>query len=110
MGELYWRYFYIDLDYLSITAFAKRGNASTAIAGIFSGPLFNFLLGFGISCTMQSLDGEYNFVIFDLSGDNFAKISDSIVVSVIVMAIVYMVWIFFRVLRSRYHSWYLEEN
>ena len=92
----------IELDYLSITAFAKRGNASTAIAGIFSGPLFNFLLGFGISCTMQSIDGEYDFVIFDFSGDTFAKLSDSIVVSIIVMAIIYMVWIFFRILHSTY--------
>lgn len=42
-------------DYLSITKFAKLGIAHTAVAGIFSGQLFNFLMGFGVSLTMQSL-------------------------------------------------------
>jgi hypothetical protein len=62
--------------------------------------LLTFLLGFGVSCTFNSLEGEYDFAIFDLSGDTYAQISDSIVVSVIAMAISYMVWIFTRILRS----------
>lgn len=44
-------------DYLSITAFAKKGRASTAVSGVFSGQLFNFLIGFGASLSMQSSDG-----------------------------------------------------
>jgi Ca2+/Na+ antiporter len=39
--------------------FAKREKAATAISGIFSGQLFNFLIGFGFSMVIQSLDGEY---------------------------------------------------
>jgi Ca2+/Na+ antiporter len=44
-------------DYLSCTMFAKRNIASTAVAGIFSGQLFNFLIGFGASLVIQSIDG-----------------------------------------------------
>jgi len=44
-------------DYISITTFAKRGRASTAVSGIFSGQLFNFLIGFGSSLLIQSSDG-----------------------------------------------------
>jgi Ca2+/Na+ antiporter len=46
-------------DYMSITNFAKRGRAATAVSGIFSGQLFNFLIGFGASLLIQSLDGEF---------------------------------------------------
>jgi sodium/potassium/calcium exchanger 6 len=46
-------------DYLSITAFAKKGRASTAVSGVFSGQLFNFLIGFGASLLIQSSEGEY---------------------------------------------------
>lgn len=47
-------------DYLSVTKFAKLGNAQTAVAGIFSGQLFNFLVGFGITLTVQSIaNGTY---------------------------------------------------
>jgi Ca2+/Na+ antiporter len=46
-------------DYLSITAFAKKGRASTAVSGVFSGQLFNFLIGFGASLSMQSSDGPF---------------------------------------------------
>jgi sodium/potassium/calcium exchanger 6 len=42
-------------DYLSITTFAKRGYSSTAISGIFSGQLLNFLIGFGVSLIINSL-------------------------------------------------------
>ncbi len=45
---------HIILDYLSILAFAKKGNTSTAVASIFSGPLLTFLLGFGVTCTLNS--------------------------------------------------------
>jgi hypothetical protein len=61
LGQLHWRFSLLYLDYLSITSFAKKGNAATAVAGIFSGQLFNFLFGFGISLVFQSLDGEYKF-------------------------------------------------
>ncbi len=44
-------------DYFSITVFAKRGRASTAVSGVFSGQLFNFLIGFGASLMVQSSDG-----------------------------------------------------
>jgi hypothetical protein len=44
-------------DYLSITMFAKKGRGSTAVSGIFSGQLFNFLIGFGASLLAQSDDG-----------------------------------------------------
>lgn len=45
-------------DYLSITKFASKGNAATAIAGIFSGQLFNFLIGFGTSLIIQAINGK----------------------------------------------------
>lgn len=49
-------------DYLSIVTFAKKGYSSTAVAGIFSGQLLNFLIGFGIALILNSLnDGEYSF-------------------------------------------------
>jgi len=37
--------------------FAKRGKAATAVSGIFSGQLFNFLIGFGCSLFAQSANG-----------------------------------------------------
>lgn len=46
-----------NVDYLTIHHFAKIGNSGTAIAGIYSGQLFNFLLGFGVSLFIQSIDG-----------------------------------------------------
>ena len=46
-------------DYLSITTFAKRGYCSTAVAGIFSGQLLNFLIGFGVALIVNSFSGEY---------------------------------------------------
>lgn len=40
---------FIKLDYMTISHFAKTGNSATAVSGIYSGQLFNFLLGFGVS-------------------------------------------------------------
>lgn len=57
MGKLYRRYLFYHVDYLTIHHFAKIGNSGTAIAGIYSGQLFNFLLGFGVSLFIQSIDG-----------------------------------------------------
>ena len=49
-------------DYLSITTFAKRSYSSTAVSGIFSGQLLNFLIGFGVSIIINSIaNGEYDF-------------------------------------------------
>lgn len=53
-------------DYLSIVTFAKRGLNSTAVSGIFSGQLLNFLMGFGVMCVVRSMDGAYPFEIFVL--------------------------------------------
>jgi Ca2+/Na+ antiporter len=44
-------------DYMSITAFAKKGYACTAVSGIFSGQLLNFLIGFGIALIVNSISG-----------------------------------------------------
>ena len=55
----------VSIDYLSITSFAAKGHASTAIAGVFSGQLFNYLVGFGGSLLVQSLDGELRTLISD---------------------------------------------
>lgn len=44
---------------MTISHFAKTGNSATAVSGIYSGQLFNFLLGFGVSLLIQSIDGEY---------------------------------------------------
>ena len=49
--------FILNIDYLSITKFAKLGNAETAVAGIFSGQLFNFMIGFGCALFIQSTGG-----------------------------------------------------
>jgi hypothetical protein len=58
-------------------------------------------MGFGITCTINSFSGEYDFTIFDFEGETYDKISDSIVMSVIAMAIIYMVWIFIRILGNK---------
>ncbi len=62
-------------DYLSITAFVKRGYKFTAISGIFSAQLFNFLIGFGVSSVINSLDGSYPFKLFDLGSTTFQELS-----------------------------------
>lgn len=61
----------------------------------------NFLLGFGISSVIKSLDGGYEFVIFDFKGSTFDKLSDAIVVSVIGLSLVYMIWISYRIIRTK---------
>lgn len=80
-------------DYLTITHFAKQGNAKTAIAGIFSGQLFNFLIGFGVSLMIQSINGPYPYKIFDFEGTAYDKISDSIVMTVICGGLIYLVYL-----------------
>lgn len=87
-------------DYLSVTKFAKLGNAHTAVAGIFSGQLFNFLVGFGITLTVQSLaNGTYEFNIFKFEGDStYVIISDSIILLVIGCGFLYLIYTFYRVL------------
>ncbi len=89
-------------DYLSITTFAKRGFNSTAISGIFSGQLLNFLMGFGISCVMRSIDGDYPFEIFVLDDNTYQRISDVIVIVVIGLTFAYMVILFVLVAMRRY--------
>lgn len=91
MGQFDWRYGFDYVDYLTITHFAKKGNPNTAVAGIFSGQLFNFLLGFGVSLMIQSINGEYEYKIFDFKGTTYDKISDAIVMSVIVSGLVYLI-------------------
>lgn len=79
-------------DYLSIVAFAKRGYSSTAVSGVFSGQLLNFLIGFGIATIANSIsNGEYDFNIFKIDGSTYQVLSDLIVVAVIAMSFVYMV-------------------
>ena len=80
-----------NIDYLSITAFATKGNASTAVAGVFSGQLFNFLVGFAGSLFIQGLDGDVDFALFDFEGSVFDIISDSIVMVVIVSILFYLI-------------------
>lgn len=91
----------MNLDYLSITRFAKVGNPKTAVAGIFSGQLFNFLLGFGMSLFIKSLKGTYDFKIFAFSGSTYDKVSDSIVVLVIVAGLVYLSYVFVSVIAEK---------
>jgi len=81
--------------------FAKKGKAATAVSGIFSGQLFNFLIGFGCSLVVQSLNGEYAFNIFKFSGSSFEIISDSIVVLVICSGLFYMGTVFYTVIRTK---------
>lgn len=78
-------------DYLSITTFGKKGYSSTAVAGIFSGQLLNFLIGFGVTLILNSKGGEYEFQIFKISRSSFDLLSDTIVVLVIGLAFIYMV-------------------
>lgn len=91
----------IYLDYLTITHFAKKGNPNTAVAGIFSGQLFNFLLGFGVSLMLQSINGSYEYKIFDFEGTAYDKISDAIVMSVIVAGLVYLVFALIVSIRNK---------
>jgi Ca2+/Na+ antiporter len=78
---------------LTITHFARIGHPKTAIAGIFSGQLFNFALGFGVSLFIQSLDGEYEYNVFDFKGEAFDKISDSIVLLAIAGTMLYIIYV-----------------
>ena len=89
-------------DYISITTFAKRGFSSTAVSGVFSGQLLNFLIGFGIAIILNSLDGEYDFDIFQITGDTYDILSDLIVIIVITLAFIYMVGMLVIVLMKRY--------
>ena len=78
-----------------------KGNASTAVAGVFSGQLFNFLIGFAGSFLIQSLDGEFEFVIFAFQGNTFDVLSDSIVIVVLVSGLALLLAIFVIVWRTR---------
>lgn len=89
------------LDYLSITLFAKKGNCSTAVSGIFSCQLFNFLIGFGVSLLVKSLNGSFDYLIFDFKGNAYEKISDSIVIMVIASTLLYLIYIFVTVIKQR---------
>ena len=88
-------------DYLSITALVRRGYTSTAISGIFSAQLLNFLIGFGASCVLNSLDGSYAFRLFDLGDNTFQELSALVVLFVVGLALVHMVSLFVVVLRNR---------
>ena len=92
---------YVNIDYLSIVRFARFGNAETAVAGIFSGQLFNFLIGFGFSLLIQSSSGEYPFEIFNISGGAFEILSDSIIVLVICAGFLYLIYVFFVVIKTK---------
>lgn len=90
-------------DYLSIVTFAKKGYSSTAVAGIFSGQLLNFLIGFGIALILNSLsDGEYSFNIFQIEGSTYDKLSDLIVIVVIGLSFAYMTFLFILLLKNKY--------
>lgn len=89
------------LDYLTIIHFAKKGNAKTAVAAIFSGQLFNFLLGFGVSLMIQSIDGEYDYSIFDFEGTTYDKISDAIVMFVIAAGLIYLILLLIIALKNK---------
>lgn len=86
---------------MSITTFAKRGRASTAVSGIFSGQLFNFLIGFGSSLLIQSSDGEFEFDIFSFKGETFEILSDLIAVLVIVSGLIYFSLMFYKVISKK---------
>ena len=86
---------------MTITHFAKLGNAKTAIAGIFSGQLFNFALGFGVSLFIQSMSGEYEYKIFDFQGSTYDKVSDSIVMVVIVGSLVYLIYVLITAIKNK---------
>ena len=75
-------------------------NASTSVAGIFSGQLFNFNIGFGFALVIQSLDGEYDFQIFKIEGSTFEILSDSIIVLVICAGIIYLIMVLVIVLKK----------
>lgn len=101
MGQFYRRYSILYVDYLTIIHFAKNGNPKTAIAGIFSGQLFNFSLGFGVSLIIQSINGEYDYIIFDFEGTTYDKLSDGIVVTVILSGIIYLVFLLIVTIMKR---------
>ena len=94
-------YKYVNIDYLSIVRFARTGNAETAVAGIFSGQLFNFLIGFGFSLFIHSSKGEYEFEIFNISGGIFDILSDSIIVLVICAGFIYLIYVFVIVIKTK---------
>lgn len=81
--------------------FARTGNAETAVAGIFSGQLFNFFIGFGFALFIQSSKGEYEFEIFYISGGIFEVLSDSIIILVICAGFIYLIYLFIIVIKTR---------
>lgn len=92
-------------DYLSITTFAKKAYSSTAVSGIFSGQLLNFLIGFGVSLIVNSLQlGEYPFKILQMEGDTYDRLSEVIVIVVIGLALLYMV-LLMVILVVRGYTW-----
>lgn len=91
-------------DYLSIVTFAKKGYSSTAVSGVFSGQLLNFLIGFGVALILNSLtNGEYDFQIFAITGSTYEKLSDLIVLVVIGLSFIYMTVMFVVLIQTKYH-------
>jgi sodium/potassium/calcium exchanger 6 len=88
-------------DYLTIVHFARNSNPKTAVAGIFSGQVFNFFLGFSVSLVIQSINGEYEYKIFDFVGDTYDKISDAIVMIVIFAGLFFLIYMLVIVLKNR---------
>lgn len=61
LREQCWRYWFNYVDYFSIVAFAKKGKGMVAIAGIYSGQLFNLLIGLGLSYVIKGIRKGYLF-------------------------------------------------
>lgn len=89
---------------MSITHFARASNVATAISGIFSCQLLNFLLGFGVALMIQSwtsTDGEYEYKIFEFTGDAYDILSDCIVIGVIIMTLIYIIYLIVIVAKQK---------
>lgn len=61
----------------------------------------NFLLGFGVTSILNSLSGEYDFDLFNIQGSSFDRISDSIVLIVISMTVLYMIWMAVKIFQKK---------
>jgi len=96
-SDLYLGMTFLGLSNSSVDLFvdyllARRGLEVMAITGVFSGQMFNLLLGFGLSCIMQALSGhDNNFHIFDWTSLTSSK-SSLMVFSIIVVFALILTW------------------
>ena len=80
------------LDYFATTAIAKRGLGEMAITGVIAGPIFNILVGLGVTALVCNLrGGSINFDIHGSEGlSTLAAVVSTLIVHIVLAWIVFI--------------------